>query len=159
MSAWRGTGDDWYLAQAEALAGKTHCEPGPNAMNDANDLNISQTYLELYESGKAGQYKPTQLILDSLIKNYNPEKIEWSWCDALFMAPPTWARMGKITGNQKYFEHMDKLWWQTCDLIFDKNAWFVILSSMRIGHRRIHVVSLLNLFQGSCSIQPDFRKA
>lgn len=122
MSAWRATGDDWYLAQAEALAGKTNCEPGPNAMNDANDLNISQTYLELYEAGKAGQYKPTQLILDSLIKNYNPEKIEWSWCDALFMAPPTWARMGKITGNQKYFEHMDKLWWQTCDLIFDKNA-------------------------------------
>jgi rhamnogalacturonyl hydrolase YesR len=122
MSAWRATGDDWYLTQAEALAAKTKCEPGPNAMHDANDLNISQIYLELFEAGKAGQYKPTQLILDSLIKNYNPKKVEWSWCDALFMAPPTWARMGKITGDKKYFEHMDKLWWQTSDLIYDKEA-------------------------------------
>lgn len=122
MSAWRATGDDWYLTQAEKLAAKTKCEPGPNAMHDANDLNISQIYLELYEAGKAGQYKPTQLVLDSLIKNYNPKKVEWSWCDALFMAPPTWARMGKITGDKKYFEHMDKLWWQTSDLIFDKEA-------------------------------------
>jgi len=122
MSAWRATGDDWYLKQAEALAAKTKCEPGPNAMHDANDLNISQIYLELYEAGKEGEYRPTQLILDSLIKNYNPKKVEWSWCDALFMAPPTWARMGKITGDKKYFEHMDKLWWQTSDLIFDKEA-------------------------------------
>ncbi len=122
MAAWKVTGDVWYLQQAESLSLKNKNQPGPNAIHDANDLNISQVYLELYEAGKAGDYKPTQVYLDSLIKHFNPEKVEWSWCDALYMAPPTWARMGKITGDKKYFDQMDKLWWQTSDLIYDKKA-------------------------------------
>lgn len=121
-AAWRSTNDEWYLKQAEALAQRTKCMPGPNAHNDANDLAIAQTYLELYEQDSMyADYRLTQICLDSLIQKYNPNKVEWSWCDALFMSPPTWARMGKITKDQKYFQHMDKLWWQTTGLLYDKN--------------------------------------
>ena len=119
-AAWRATNDNWYLLRAEELSGRTKWQPGPNAMHDGNDLAITQTYLELYEAGiPAAQIQPTQLILDSLIRVFDPEKVEWSWCDALFMAPPAWARMGKITGEAKYFNQMDKLWWQTSNLLFD----------------------------------------
>lgn len=122
VKAWRTTRDDWYLQQAEALSERTGWQPGPNAMHDANDLAISQTYLELYEEGRPNaQYLPTKIILDSLIRVYDPNTIEWSWCDALFMSPPTWARMGKILGEKKYFDHMDKLWWETSELIYDED--------------------------------------
>ena len=120
MEGWRATQDPWYLDQAIRLSRRTHWEPGPNAMKDANDLTISQTYLELYEIGiPEATIEPTRKYLDSLINGFNPDKVEWSWCDALFMSPPTWARMGKITRDKKYFDQMDKLWWQTSNIIYD----------------------------------------
>jgi unsaturated rhamnogalacturonyl hydrolase len=120
ISAWNATGDSWYKDLAVELSQKNKWLPGPNAVNDGNDLAISQTYLELCEQGIRGsQYLPTKLVLDSLIKCYNPNKVEWSWCDALFMSPPTWVMMTNITGDNKYLKHMDKLWWQTVNLIFD----------------------------------------
>lgn len=44
----------------------------------------------------------------------------WSWCDALFMAPPAWLRLYLATGQQKYLEFMDSEWWATSDYLYDK---------------------------------------
>ncbi|HVZ17235.1 MAG TPA: glycoside hydrolase family 88 protein, partial [Terriglobales bacterium] len=43
----------------------------------------------------------------------------WWWCDALFMAPPAWARMYKITGERAYLDHMDRDWWLTSGKLYD----------------------------------------
>lgn len=45
----------------------------------------------------------------------------WWWCDALFMAPPVWAELAAITGDEAYLEHMDKEWWVTSKLLYDPN--------------------------------------
>jgi hypothetical protein len=34
-----------------------------------------------------------------------PQKSSWSWCDALFMGPPTWTRLYAATGDKRYLEH------------------------------------------------------
>lgn len=35
-------------------------------------------------------------------------KQTWSWCDALFMAPPVYLRLYSITNDSKYLEFMDE---------------------------------------------------
>lgn len=44
---------------------------------------------------------------------------EWAWCDALFMAPPTMWQLSAITGDPKYANQADRLWWKTTDYLFD----------------------------------------
>jgi rhamnogalacturonyl hydrolase YesR len=54
--------------------------------------------------------------------NNNPYKHEWwSWCDALFMAPPTFAKMYEITGEEKYLNYAIDHWLITTDYLWDKN--------------------------------------
>ena len=49
----------------------------------------------------------------------NDYKLEWwSWCDALFMAPPSFAAMYKVTNEIKYLDYADKHWWITSDYLY-----------------------------------------
>jgi unsaturated rhamnogalacturonyl hydrolase len=45
----------------------------------------------------------------------------WSWCDALFMAPPTWTRLYAATGDTRYLDFAVTNWWRTTDYLYDKN--------------------------------------
>ncbi len=42
----------------------------------------------------------------------------WSWCDALFMAPPSFVQMWKATDNTDYLTYMNTQWWQTSDYLY-----------------------------------------
>lgn len=44
----------------------------------------------------------------------------WSWCDALFMAPPAFVEMWKVTGETKYLDYMSEQWWKTSDYLYSK---------------------------------------
>ncbi len=44
----------------------------------------------------------------------------WSWCDALFMAPPVYAKMYMLTDDWKYIEFMNREYKATYDYLFDK---------------------------------------
>lgn len=44
----------------------------------------------------------------------------WCWCDALFMAPPVWAAVGKLTGDPAYLNYVDEEYQATIDYLFDK---------------------------------------
>ncbi len=49
----------------------------------------------------------------------NPYRFEWwTWCDALFMAPPSFVEMWKITGIEEYLKYMDTQWWKTSDYLY-----------------------------------------
>ena len=45
----------------------------------------------------------------------------WSWCDALFMGPPTWMRLYAATGDEKYMNFAVTNWWRTTDYLYDKD--------------------------------------
>ena len=52
----------------------------------------------------------------------NPYRFEWwSWCDALFMGPPSFVEMWKVTGNEKYLDYMDTQWWKTSDYLYSES--------------------------------------
>jgi rhamnogalacturonyl hydrolase YesR len=44
----------------------------------------------------------------------------WCWCDALFMAPPVWAAIGKLTGDPAYLDYVDEEYQATVDYLFDQ---------------------------------------
>ena len=87
----------------------------------ADDHAIGQTYLGLYRDyHEARMISPTRAQLDALMKTPDdPQKPVWWWCDALFMAPPVWARLYRATGNKSYLDYMDHEWWVTSNLLYD----------------------------------------
>ena len=124
MAASEATGDPKYRDAMLAMANQFEWKlrtPYPNA----DDISVAQTYLELYERNPApARLGPTKTELDILInlKTLKPgdERLPWWWCDALFMAPPVWAKMYKATGDRKYLDYVHEQWRKTYDLLYDK---------------------------------------
>ena len=73
---------------------------------------------------------PTIERLDYQMKYYpetdnllfeNPQNQErWCWCDALYMAAPTYALFANITKNDAYREFMNREFWETHKALYDK---------------------------------------
>ena len=83
----------------------------------ADDICVGQAYLMLYQRyGDTAMLRPVLQRADSVIafpaktklhiKAKNGSK-RWSWCDALFMAPPVYALLTRITGDPKYLQFMN----------------------------------------------------
>ncbi|HEC45143.1 MAG TPA: glycoside hydrolase family 88 protein [Bacteroides sp.] len=96
----------------------------------ADDHTVGQMYIELYrkyddenmikptiEQFNFIMYHPSQSILQWKT-TYHQDR--WNWCDALFMSPPVWAKLYKITGEQKYLDFMIAEYKATTDFLFDK---------------------------------------
>ena len=101
-------------------------------MYHADDICISQMYLNMYD-----KYKKREMIVPTLARTewviMNPPtgsfKLDyhdattlehWTWCDALFMAPPVYLHLYNITGDKKFIRFMDKEYKLTYDYLFDK---------------------------------------
>jgi rhamnogalacturonyl hydrolase YesR len=54
------------------------------------------------------------------------EDDNWSWCDALFMAPPTMALIAEATGDVRYLDLMNTMWWETYEYLYDpeEHLWY-----------------------------------
>lgn len=103
---------------------------GPRTTH-ADDHAVGYMYLELYRQyHDPKMLEPTKAALDHLMtlpdvctENcppwHNATTPMWWWCDALFMAPPVWAELARITGDKAYLDHMDREWWVTSSLLYD----------------------------------------
>jgi len=91
-----------------------------HARNVADYHVIGQSYLELYQHDRqAKMIQPTQALFDHLMSVPDiPDKPVWWWCDALFMGPPTWARLYRVTGNKAYLDYMNREFWITSNLLY-----------------------------------------
>lgn len=101
---------------------------GPGKRFDhADDIVINQTYLDMYRITKDKKMlQPTIDVVERIktegAKGPQVERrgIIWWWCDALFMAPPTLAKLAAITGDRSYLELNDKFFQETYDLLYHK---------------------------------------
>ena len=102
---------------------------------DANVLAIGHMYLGLYQILKDPKMiDKTAYCLDAAFHR-DPRQPDvtfegnrywwswWSWCDALFMAPPTFALYAQISGEKKYLDKMHELWMITYDYLYDKEEY------------------------------------
>jgi len=120
MEAARTTGDPAYLDYAWKIAADNSWQLGPR-FEHGDDHIIGQSYLELHEIDPArANIKPTIETFDRLLaKHYDGAKLLW-WCDSLYMHPQVWARLAKATGDKKYLDEMDRLYWASVDYLYDK---------------------------------------
>jgi unsaturated rhamnogalacturonyl hydrolase len=44
---------------------------------------------------------------------------QWTWCDALFMAPPSWLRLYAATDDSRYLDFAVTNFWRTTDYLYD----------------------------------------
>ena len=107
---------------------KTDWKPG-RRFDHADDIVINQTYIDIYRLKKdTKMLQPTIDVAKRLQteKSVEAEKhgITWWWCDALFMAPPTLAKLSRTTGDASYLALNDKLFMETYDLLYDKEEHF-----------------------------------
>lgn len=95
----------------------------------ADDHCVGQMYIEMYK-----QYRDPKMIVGTqerfdwilanqpdtpLTHDKGIHKRRWNWCDALFMTPPVWAKLARITGEQKYLDYMNKEWKATTSYLCD----------------------------------------
>ncbi|MDN3637506.1 glycoside hydrolase family 88 protein [Simiduia curdlanivorans] len=109
----------------------------------ADDHAMGAVYLSLFErSGYAYQAAHLQQVFDQVLAapltsdlyfdDDNKVKHElagrnfvdpactdrWCWADAIFMAPPVWAQLARVTGDSKYLAFMDKEFWATTEYLY-----------------------------------------
>jgi len=123
------TGERRYANRIKNV-GQAHHWELMNPIYHADHLAVGQAYLDLYmqdhnqdiaENMKwaAGMYLHRNASADVRFEG-NPYRLEWwSWCDALFMAPPFFAKMYQATGNIDYLDYMNKHWWLTSHYLYD----------------------------------------
>ena len=98
---------------------------------NADNQCCGQTYLDLYEMDKKPeQLKDIKASVDLMLASDKTD--DWTWIDALQMAMPVFAKLGRITGDSRYTERMyemymdskvkqgffnteDNLWWRDKD--------------------------------------------
>jgi rhamnogalacturonyl hydrolase YesR len=139
MAASAATGDAKYRNAMLDMSQKFDFQLRGRLPN-ADDLSIGQTYLDLYfQEKRPSLLNLTKAELDDLLPlatvKPNDARIPWWWCDALFMAPPVWAKMFKATGDRKYLDYIHLNWKRTSDLLYDKEEHLYARDASYIGKR------------------------
>lgn len=93
---------------------------GPR-VHHADDQAVAQAWLALYaRQPDPAMLKPLRTRYDAQMRTPDaPQRPLWWWCDALFMAPPTWAGLANATHDKAYLDYMDRQWWITSALLYD----------------------------------------
>lgn len=131
MLEWaKMSNEDKYFEFLKTIGDKESFNPGPNKFH-ADDICVSQLYLELFAKYKdSTMIKPTLNRMDFVLSNRSTgdlnftrkgNQMRWSWCDALFMAPPAYSHASRITGDSKYLAFMDEEFKVTYDSLYDKS--------------------------------------
>ena len=112
---------------------------GHPAQGHADDECIGQMYIDLaYRTNDLGKLTPMRRQLDEVIDGFehptdatrrawdnhlerDGASMPWWWCDSFFMAPPVFTRLSVVTGDRKYIDEMDKLWWFTTGKLYDRD--------------------------------------
>ena len=115
------------------MGGANDWKLGPRIYH-ADDHAVGQTYADLYMmNGGAERIAPMRERFDYILAHPRDDNLDfdakrnphptdrWSWCDALFMGPPAWAKLWKATGDIRYLEFATTKWWVTSDFLYDKD--------------------------------------
>jgi len=130
MELYHLNGEEKYLSAIMEMGEKVNWEPRARPY-DANVLAISQVFLELYEmTGEKYMIDKSRFVMDAPMMRWLEPEVHfegnkywwewWTWCDALFMAPPAYAMLAKVKNEPKYREFMVKKWWRTSDYLYSE---------------------------------------
>lgn len=118
------SGDAKYLAAMRAMGEANQWRPGLRP-GHADDYVVVATYARLFQIDKDKRMlTPGLALFNFLVSRPYNEPLAWgnsietrelAWCDALFMGPPALAAVSAATGDRKYLDLANRLWWKTTD--------------------------------------------
>ncbi len=129
MEMYKTTGGKKYFKQMYDFGEEVKW----GTMNDiyhADRLTVSQMYFELYKiKPKEKMLQRTKWVLDAHLDRRPPPDIRfegnpychewWTWCDALYMAPPAFVHMWKVSGDKRYLDYAIEKWNLTFNYLYD----------------------------------------
>ncbi len=137
MTRWAevsGKGDNYYSWLYNEIGEKNNWRIPANFVDypkygiyHADELCVAQFYIELYKKYKEQKMiQPTIERLDQIM-NDPPDnsmsfrnKQSWTWCDALFMAPPVYLGIAQLKKDSSYAEFIHVQFQATYRHLFDK---------------------------------------
>jgi len=125
---YESTGEERYKNEIRNLGQKYNWKL-INDIYHADRLTIAQSFADLYmEEKDPVMLEKVQWVMDMHVDRTaradvsftdNPYRFEWwTWCDALYMAPPAFARVYAATGDERYLSYLDEHWWKTSDYMY-----------------------------------------
>lgn len=76
-----------------------------NTTRNADDQCCGQTYIDLYRITQNPKLIQNIKVNIDMVVN-TPQVNDWWWIDAVQMAMPVFAKLGRLTGEQKYYNKM-----------------------------------------------------
>lgn len=115
---------DWLYDKGN----KGNWDLGKNYTYHADELCVGQFYIAMYD-----KYKEEEMIksiterVDYIMANppsnqsmSHGNKQLWTWCDALFMAPPVYTQLANLYPEKNYLSYMDKQYRKLYNHLYDK---------------------------------------
>lgn len=124
-------GDTHYYKWLKEIGRKNFWQVG-KYMYHADFIAVSQAYIDMYKKyGDRNMLLPTIARTEFVINHPSDSNLEldyrnmatlerWSWCDALFMAPPVYAKMYMLTKDKRYIDFLNREYKATYDYLYDK---------------------------------------
>jgi rhamnogalacturonyl hydrolase YesR len=124
FAAYETTGSKKIWKAMYEMGEANKWKPGPR-LHHADDHVICQTYIDMYRiSGDKKMIEPFVKTMDEFLatpyETKDIEKCTWWWCDALFMGPAAFIKLGITLDDNKYLDLNDKLFKECYDLLYDK---------------------------------------
>jgi rhamnogalacturonyl hydrolase YesR len=125
LSAYRALGDATFNAYSmqwgQANDWQLHADA--NGPRYADNQTCAQSYAELFLENPTApndvMIAAAETTFDAMVLSPKPGRVEWSWCDALFMAPAAMARVAEASGKSQYVTLMDNMFWDTEAYLYD----------------------------------------
>ena len=144
MYNWAEYGQDAKAAEFLMAIGDKHKWGLASRSYHADDICVGQMYIEMYKKHKKNKmiqplkerafYVASHPSDAPLSKNDKVGKdTRWSWCDALFMAPPVYAGLYTLTGEQVYKDYMMSEYKACTDSLYDHAESLYYRDCKRIG--------------------------
>lgn len=123
--------DSTYYQWLLRIGRRNHFQVG-KWMYHADFIAVGQPFIDLYlKYGNKKMIASVMARANWVVENPAETTLEldyrnletldrWSWCDALFMAPPVYAKLYALTKDTKYLDFLNREYKATYDYLFDK---------------------------------------
>jgi len=123
MAFYQATGNNDLLNQAINWAQENEWRVGNELIYPANRLTCAQTYFEIFyvKHDSSGIGKAREFMDSQLLRTEPAYLSGWDYIDALYVGAPAYAMLGKITGEKKYADFMNRIFAETEEQLYDKS--------------------------------------
>jgi unsaturated rhamnogalacturonyl hydrolase len=123
LAAYRALGDTKYRDYTLQWGQANSWRLASTDLRFADNQACVQSYAELYladaQPANLVMIAPAQVTFDTMVAAPRQGRVEWWWCDSLFMAPPALARVAKATGKTEYLTLLHNMFWDTTAFLYN----------------------------------------